>query len=361
MKILFCIGSMEKGGAERVMANLANFFVEENECAIVTTIKNEPQYELNKDVKFYSLDEDTIIPKNKIYKNIKRIKNLEKIIKEYNPNLIISFLPEPSYRVLLLKKINKIPVIVSVRNDPKIEYKSLKNKIIMNMLYPLADGFVFQTQEAKEYFKNKIKKKSIIIANPLKEEFVNREIYLGEKEKVIVTVGRLEKQKNHKLLINAYKNIEKEVAGYKLVIYGEGSLRNELEEQIRTLNLTDKVELPGVIENVPEKIEKASLFVLSSDYEGMPNALMEAMALGLPCIATDCPCGGCRVLIKNDISGELVKINDIDSLGESIKSLINSDSKRINIGQNAIKIREKFSPKKINSEWDKYVKSILEK
>lgn len=289
MRILFTTGCMNKGGAERVVANLANAFAKDNDVSIVITINDAPKYDLNKKIILASLDEG-IVGHNLIKKNIKRIKNLKRFIRNFKPDIIVSFLPEPSYRVLFLSMFNKIPVIVSVRNDPKIEYKSFKSRLIMKLLYPLAKGFVFQTKEAQEYFSSKIQSKSIVIPNPVDKRFLEKNCE-GQRSNTIVTVGRLEEQKNHELLINAFSKITNEIPEYKLIIYGEGSLRERLEQQIKNLKLEEKVLLPGVEKNIEEKIYNARLFVLSSNYEGMPNALMEAMALGIPSISTDCPCG----------------------------------------------------------------------
>ena len=357
MRILFCIGCMNKGGAERVIANLANYFSNQNEVAIAITIKDTSKYELDKNISFYTLDQEKNV-NTIIIKNIKRINKLNSIINEFKPDIIVSFLPEPSYRVLTLRILKKIPVIVSVRNDPKIEYKSFINKIMMKILYPLADGFVFQTEEAKKYFSKKIQKKSIIIPNPLKEEYVTREKYFGKREKTIVTVGRLEEQKNHELLINAFKELEKEINGYKLIIYGDGSLRTKLEKQIEELQLNEKVILYGEIEDIPNKIEKASVFVLPSKFEGMPNALMEAMALGIPCIATDCPCGGVRDLIVHRENGFLISNNNLDELKKAIRYVINNPKEASKYGNNAIKICLKYNPKKINNLWKQFIQKI---
>lgn len=358
MKILFCIGNLSKGGAERVASNLCNYLIEENKVTIVTTIGKKSEYILDKKIKIKCL-EDENINNNFILKNIKRIKALQKIIKEENPDIIISFLPEPSYRILFLKIFNnKLKVIVSVRNDPKIEYKSAISKLAMRILYPIANGFVFQTQEAQEYFNKKIQRKSVIIPNPIKEEFICRP-YTGKREKIIVTVGRLEKQKNHKMLIEAFSKLPEELNEYKLIIYGEGSLRPELEKQIKELNLLDRVFLPGQVDDIKNKIYKASLFVLSSNYEGMPNALMEAMALGIPCVATDCPCGGPRFLIKNKENGYLIAINDTENLYKKMKEVLETD--QTVISKNASKITIGLNPKKINENWREYIEKIYTK
>ncbi len=357
MKLMFCIGEMKKGGAERVVANLSNYLIKHNEeVNIITTIKGKSFYELDKKINLDGLDDDKL-HKNFIIKNKKRLKKLKAILKNKKPDIIVSFLPEPSYRVLFLKIFNRqLKVIVSVRNDPKVEYKSRINRLIMKLLYPLADGFVFQTKEAQEYFSKKIQNKSVIIPNPINEDFIC-EPYNGEREKIIVTVGRLEEQKNHKMLIEAFSKLPEEFKEYKLIIYGEGSLRNKLEEQINELKLKDRVLLPGQVDNVKEKIYKASLFVLSSKYEGMPNALMEAMALGIPCISTDCPCGGPRFLIKNGYNGYLVPVNDTCSLRKTMQNVLNKNQTEAR--QKVHKIAVDLHPNKINKEWEKYIVKII--
>ena len=240
MKLLFCIGSLERGGAERVISNLANSLCKKNEIAIVTTI-DKTEYKIDDKIRKYSLDR-----LNTHENKMTRIIKLYKIITKEKPDVILSFLPEPSYRVLLLRKLIKIPIIVSVRNDPKSEYKDFKRKNLMRLLYPLADGFVFQTEEAKQFFPKKIQKKSTIIPNPIKSEFLERKLFEGKKEKNIVAVGRLEKQKNHELLINAFYDINQDIKEYKLIIYGEGTLRSYLEEKIKKLGMQNRILLPGI-------------------------------------------------------------------------------------------------------------------
>lgn len=322
-------------------------------------MEKKSYYKLNDKVKLYGLDEGKI-SKNIIVKNYRRVKKLHNIVNQINPNVIISFLPEPSYRILFLKLLNrKLKVIVSVRNDPKVEYRSIVNRCVMKILYPLADGFIFQTQEAKEYFSPKIQNKSIIIPNPINEEFIC-EPYNKERKKIIVTVGRLEEQKNHKMLIEAFSKLPEQFNKYKLIIYGEGSLRNELTKQINTLGLENRVILMGEVDNIKEEIYKSSLFVLSSQYEGMPNALMEAMALGIPCISTDCPCGGPRFLINNNINGFLVKNKNSEEMTVKIQYLLDMDQAKTKdiINRAQEKINE-IKPSKIYSMWLNFIKETL--
>lgn len=359
MKILFCLGSMQKGGAERVVANLGNYLSKENNIYIVTSVNGKIEYKLNENIKLFTLD-DKKVSKNKIIKNIHRRRNLKNVINEIEPDIVISFLPEPTFRLMSLRNNIKCPIIISERNDPNTEYKSMLYYIMMKKYYKKADGFVFQTEEAREYFNENIKKKSIIIPNPLNENFleINENV---KKENIIISVGSLAERKNQKLLINAFANISNMFPDYRLEIYGDGILRKELEEQIRKLNLEEKVLLPGKVDNIKEKLEKSKVFVLSSDYEGMPNALMEAMASGLSVISTDCPCGGPASLINNNENGILIPVNDEKALSEALEKILSDETYMKVLGKSAREIVENLNPQKIYKKWEEYIYQILMK
>lgn len=362
MKILFCLGSFSKGGAERVVSNLSNFLIEENQVKIISLTKTEMAYPLNENIEFEFLDKKEYkgIKENvfsKIVKNLKRLLKIKKRIKEFSPDIIVSFLPEPCFLVLALKKQNHIPVIISVRNDPKKEYESNIYNKLMKKLYPKADGVVFQTEDAKKYFDGIITCETEVIPNPINQDFII-EPYDGERKKVIVSVGRLQEQKNHALLIDAFSKLPKKYEEYKLIIYGEGILRNELSKKIQDLNLQNRVLLPGISENIKEAIYNAAIFVLSSNYEGMPNALMEAMTMGIPVIATDCPCGGPKFLIRNNENGILINVNHVQELTEAMEKILSNKSFSNKLGKNASEIRNTLSPTKINNEWYEYIKKV---
>ena len=260
---------------------------------------------------------------------------------------------------MILKSKFKIPIIISIRNDPKEEYKSNLYNRLMKKYYPQADAIVYQTEEAKNFFRNIIGNNVIqeIIPNPINEEFIERP-YKGIRKKIIVTVGRLQEQKNHKLLIDAFEKVSNQIPDYKLVIYGDGNKKQELETYIKSKNLLDKVMLAGNTKEVKKHIYDASLFILSSDYEGMPNALMEAMALGLPVISTDCPCGGPKFLIDNGKNGILVKVKDVEAMSKAILKVLENKNYADYLSMNASKIAETLNPTKINNEWKKIIEKI---
>lgn len=356
MKIMFVLGSMGKGGAERVIANLSNNFINKYQVTIVTTRSCESMYKLDDRINILSLDQESK-KKGLIFRTFKRISRLRKIIKKDNPDIIVSLLPEPTFRVMIAKAFLHKKTIISVRNDPNREYNNLIKKILVKILYTRADGFIFQTEDAKKWFSKKIQKKSTIIPNPINEAFICTP-YKGKREKTIVNVGRLSDQKNQKLLIEAFAEICKKHSDYILKIYGDGVLKPELETLISELNISNNVKLMGETSDIKSEIQKAGIFVLSSNYEGMPNALIEAMAMGIPCISTDCPCGGPKFLFDNGKRGLLFPVGDKDALINKIELLINNPEQAKTLSDEGRKITDILNPATINARWEEYILKI---
>ncbi|PWJ88086.1 glycosyltransferase involved in cell wall biosynthesis [Oceanotoga teriensis] len=356
-KILFYMNTINRGGAERVLTNLANRFSENYDVVFTTSFETVKEYDLKKSIKRLNL-EDGDEGGNFFAKNMRRLFRLRKIIKLENPDLVISFLAEPNFRSILATRFLKVKNIISVRNDPNREYPNFVYRFFAKILYPKADGCVFQTEDAKSWFSEKIQKKSKIILNQVDEKFYN--VKNDEKRSNIVTVGRLQEQKNHNILIKAFSKIVDKFPDEKLLLYGDGDKKEELMNLVKSLNLEDRVFFMGVKENIEEEIKNAKIFVLSSDYEGMPNALMEAMVLNIPVISTDCPCGGPKYLINHGEDGFLFKVGDVEELVVYLTKLLEND-KLLDKFSNNLKIKSKdFTPDKIFKDWEDYVLKVME-
>lgn len=348
-KIMFYINAIHDGGAERVMVNLAKYFSENRyDTSLVTSFRDTWEYPLAPTVKRLTLEE-TEIKQSRIKRNLSRIKKLRDLCKSEKPDILISFMAEPNFRAVLATIGLPVRTIVSVRNDPNREYAGSLGHFVGKVILPLADGCVFQTEEAKLWFPKRLQKKSAVIYNAVKEDFFNieRAPIPGE----IITCGRLEPQKNHKLLIDAFAEVSKLYPEAVLKIYGDGSLKYQLRQQIGDLGLHGKVFLMGTTDHVEEALRTADLFVLSSDYEGMPNALMEAMAAGVPCISTDCPCGGPRELFGENKYNSLFKCGDKEELTRKIcdffsSGVVHSDLKNV---------AKAFRTEKVNLHWKTYI------
>lgn len=352
-KIMLYINVIYGGGAERVMVNLAKYFSENGyDTTLVTSFRSTGEYPLAPTVRRLTLEE-TEIKQSRIKRNLSRIKKLRTLCKAEKPDILISFMEEPNFRAILATRGLPVKTLVSVRNDPNKEYAGKLGWFVGKVLLPMADGCVFQTSDAQKWFPERLQKKSRIIYNAVKEDFyqVERTPVRGE----IVTCGRLTEQKNHKLLINAFAEVQKIYPYATLKIYGEGALREELQDQINTLDLNEKVFLMGATNNVAKALQTADLFVLSSDYEGMPNALMEAMAAGVPCVSTDCPCGGPRELFGNLCVEDLVCCNEPKQLAQTMEKKLEQNDQSCRQRKRA----EQFRPEKINYEWIKYINELI--
>lgn len=352
---MFYINAIHDGGAERVMLQLTERFSRLGyRCVLVTSFMDEFEYPVPEGVERLSIEQEQSRA-NKLVKNLSRIMALRKFCKEYKPAALISFMAEPNMRALIATTGLGIKNIVSVRNVPEKEYAGRILGLVGRYLLPTADGCVFQTEDAKNWFPEKLQRKSEIIMNQVSRIFFDESP--AEEKRDIVTAGRLAQQKNQKMLIRAYAGLEN--CAERLVIYGMGELREELEALIKELKLEGRVILAGQSSNVPRDIKSAKIFVLPSDFEGMPNALLEAMALGLCCISTDCPCGGPRAVIEDSVNGRLIPVGDEAALTKALQELLSDESKREILAANARKSAENFSPDMIFEKWRAYIERVL--
>ena len=274
------------------------------------------------------------------------------------PNCLIIFsLGLAEIGVFAAKRIC-VPTILSERVDPKYLPQSKIHRFLRLLVYHICDGLVFQTIEVKQYFSKYIQKKSIVIQNPIMDDnlpIVNVNCF----EKEIVAVGRLSIEKNYKLLIRAFAELN--IPEYRLRIFGEGPLFNELSELIDSLEMKDKIILEGNVDRVVDSIQNSDIFVLSSNHEGMPNALIEAMAMGLACISTDFSSGGAKALITNNENGIIIPVDDLFSLKDAILNVVCNIDLKQKIKTNAVKIRETNSKERILPVWIEYIDTILQK
>ena len=358
MKIYFYINELGGGGAERVIANLASEFAAHGyETGIVTSYPINNEYTVSFDVKRFNLEEKRITSEDPIKRNVRRIRLLRDILKAEKPEILITFMAEPNYRGILASVGLKTKTIISVRNDPEKEYNSKLDKILARVLLPHASGCVFQTNNAKKWFSKRLQNKSRIIFNAVRDEFFSAK--WNPKDNVIVACGRLEPQKNYPMLIRSMQEVIKTCPNAVLEIYGKGKDENALKELVTSLGLSSSVFFMGQTNNVVEVLERASVFTLSSDFEGMPNALMEALAVGVPCVSTDCPCGGPQAIITNRKNGILVEVGDYHNFAKAIIELLQKRDFAISIGREARIEAKKFESKIVFGEWENLVVKVL--
>lgn len=343
MKVTFVIPSMSGGGAERVISILANELIKRGmEISILMTAGSECAYELDPAVRVFQTGERT---DGSMRKRMGRLSKMRTYLKKNRNDILVAFEPDAAFWCSIAKAGLRISMISSERNDPASFGKNRARKIA----YEYSDRIVFQTEEARDFFSKRIRKKGCIIANPLGENLPAP--YTGERKKTIVCVGRLEIQKNHAVLLRAFAGFARDYPDYTLHLYGKGSLEDSLKELATHLEIERKVIFEGFRKNVLREIRDAGMFVLSSDYEGISNSLLEAMAVGLPVISTDCPCGGSRLCIRDGVNGYLVPVGDASSLSAAMARLAADGENSARMGREAVRIRSIFSVDNIVSQW----------
>lgn len=358
-RIALFISSLQKGGSERVMVNLAEYFhARKYDVILVTQYKMETEYSISPEIRrVYSEPDETLLQGGRFGNFCARFGALRNIWKAYKPDVILAFLGKNNLMAVATAAFLPSKVAVSVRGDPTMEYEGKLMQLIAKVVFRFADGVVLQTEGARAFFPGSVREKSVILSNPLDPQFLNRKI-AAEREDLIVAAGRLDENKNHAMLIHAFAKIAEEYPTVKLVIYGEGVLRTALTALVEEKGLSDRISLPGSVTDVASHICKARIFTLTSNTEGMPNSIMEAMALGIPVIATDCPCGGPAALIENGINGLLVPVGDAFALADAFRRIFEDKDFELKLRENACRITEKLAPDRVDKEWEEYLNRL---
>ena len=364
-KIAFHLNSLQQGGAERVVSNLANRFAKEGyEVVIATEWYGTDEFALDQKVRRVHVgltkeDEN----RSRISKMLRRIWYLRRFMKKEKPDVVVAFTRGVLYRALAAGIGTGIPVVISVRTDPVGHYDKKADKLRIPLLFPHAAGCVFQTEGAKAFFAPYLQENSRIILNPLNPKYVGVP-EPAVRTKDVVQSGRLVDFKNQPMLIRAFLKVHEKHPDYTLKIYGPDSkdgTKEILESIIHENHAEDFVKLMGGSNTLEKDLADAALYAFSSDWEGLPNALMEAMALGLPVVSTDCPCGGPKTLIEDGVNGLLVTIMDEKAMTDGILRLIEDRELAERLGREARKISERANEDAVFEQWQTYLQECCKK
>lgn len=363
-KIAFHLNCLEQGGAERVVTNLANQFVEKGyQVLIATEWCGENEFQTDPRVRRVHVGlREGDEKKPHLLQILLRIKYLKDFIKAEKPDILIPFTRKPLYRGLMAAYFIKIPVLISIRTDPAGHYEELADKLQIPVLFPRAAGCVFQTEGAREFFAPRLQKNSRIILNPINPKYIGVPVP-KKRTKTVVQSGRLVDFKNQPMLIRAFVEVHKKHPDYDLKIYGGDSFdgtKEILEGLIAENQAQDYIHLMGASDTLEQDLVDAALFAFTSDWEGLPNALMEAMALGMPIVATDCPCGGPRTIMTNEVDGLLIPIKDQKALEDGINRLIENPDFAEKLGMEARKIAERANGEAVFEQWRDYIEELCE-
>lgn len=358
-KIVFVIERLFGGGAERVTAALINELCKDAEIHLVSTYDHDEGDDFPTDSRIIK-HTNRENQKSWVGVVLGRVAFLRRTILAIKPDCVVS-LATPRTNILVTAALlgQKIPVVLSERNDPHRSPSSKLERLLRLWIYRRCDGLVFQTRDARDYFAPAIGKKSVVICNPITVALPDR--YEGERERRIINCCRLVPQKNLDLLIDAFADIAGDYPDVRLEIWGEGTERARLEQKVQDLHMADRIIMPGYSGNVYAVMEKALMFVSSSDFEGISNSMLEAMAMGLPTISTDCPIGGAREMIQDGVNGLLVPTGDRAALAAAMRRVLDDPALAQQLGRNGCRLREDISVQVITRKWYDYIQRVMAK
>lgn len=350
MKISFFIGHMGFGGAERVISILANDYCRRGwETDIVMLLSNDVAQTLDPGVRLVDLSRGTgsYMKKAPLW-----LKSIRAYLKKEKPDCVVSFIGRINALVLTAAMGLKVPIVVSERNDPRHDGRGRGMLAYCDLSYRTARAVVFQTKAEEACFSDEVKTKGVIIPNPVSVEGAVREKPEGFR---VITAGRLARQKNHKMLMDAMALVRGEIPEARCTIYGEGELRQELESYAAEKEMEAYISLPGHDRQIHRKVAAASVFVLTSEYEGLPNALIEAMMLGLPCVITDYP--GADEVLEDGVTGFIVPRDNAAALAEKLLTLAKDKDLARKLGEAARKESCRYQAENIIGAWRNVIES----
>ncbi len=286
---------------------------------------------------------------------LQRCRMLRRTLDTLRPDVTISFLTKINVLTLIANLGRDRFVVVSERNNPRLQRASRLWTLALACLHWRADVIVMQTQASLECLGKEARRRAVVIPNPITIGLPARQ---ERSHRVLAATGRLTWQKGFDLLLNAFAHIADRHPGWRLVIWGEGDARADLERQVEECGLTGRVSLPGNSGSPEEWVGQADAFVLSSRYEGFSNALGEAMAAGLPAVAFDCPYSPAD-LIHHDEDGLLVANGDVTALAEALDRLLGDEALRDRLSSAARGKAERYRPEAVVAQWERVLADAI--
>jgi GalNAc-alpha-(1->4)-GalNAc-alpha-(1->3)-diNAcBac-PP-undecaprenol alpha-1,4-N-acetyl-D-galactosaminyltransferase len=365
MRCTLIIHSLSSGGAERVISRIANYWAVKGWAITLLTFDDgseAPFYDLEDGVNHRSLGlaATSTNPIAGIWNNLSSIRSLRAAIIESKPDAVISFMARTNIITILATRGLNTPILVSERNDPAMLSPGRMWGTLRQWTYPFADRIVVQTERAGDYFPAKLQDRIFVMPNPvilppIETTESNRSL-AGDRS--LIAVGRLTYQKGFELLLQAFARLKDDYPEWMLTILGEGELRPDLESLAQSLGLANRLHLPGRVKNPHELLRQADIFVMSSRFEGFPNALCEAMVCGLPVISADCP-NGPREIIREGVDGVLVPTEDITALAAAMGRLMSDPQLRAALAAAAPELAQRFSLEKVMLMWESLVQEVI--
>ena len=365
MKIVFLTNSIGFGGAEKMMAFVANSLCKRNHYVSILNFDTVAK-EINSSLQTLDSKIRVIAYNGKKEGQIARLKKLIfafQNISKSNADIIIGFTAFPNYVGRIVGSLKGIPSIMSERGNPYItinkkNFHSLLELAVINQ----SKGGVFQIAEAKAFYGKKLQERAAIIPNPIFIKEPINYIPFKEREKTIVSVGRFDNyQKRYDIMIKAFSIFLKKHPDWTLKLYGDGPDKGKIQNWIVEEKVDANVRLMGISKNPMKDICKDGIFLITSDYEGISNSLLEAMAIGMPCVSTDSSPGGARMLIQDKKNGLLTEIGNPKSIANALCMFAENQELAISCGKKAREVIDRFEANKIIDSWENYIKIVVNK
>lgn len=357
MRITLVIYSLNAGGAERVMSTMANFWAEKKWTVNLLTLDSPdapPFYKLHPAVRHRALGLASVSknPLAAMARNLHRVRLLRRAIRETEPDVVLSSMSQTNVLTLFATGGMKVPVIVREANNPYLSAIGKQWILLRRWTYRKAARVVLLSRDSLPYFSDAVQRRAMVIPNPVMIAAQPRSANSSNGEmKTIIAMGRFVPQKGFEMLLQAFARIAEKHPAWSLEILGDGPLRAELESLAEKLGVAARVRMPGVTKEPWDKLRQADLFVMSSRFEGFPNALCEAMACGLPAISFDCRTGPAEI-IRNGVDGVLVPAENVGALGDAMERLMNDPKQREALAARAPEVLERFGLQKVMGIWE---------
>lgn len=363
MRICFITSGLGFGGAEKMLVFVANQLSTRGHLCTIINLNKVPEYtnlyqrKIEQNIRVLCISET---PQGK-NRNIFCVSQIKDILIQNVVDVIIGFTEYPNLYAKIVGTILGIPSIMSERGDPtRKEVSGLRNRI-SKYIVNHSTGGVFQTAGAQSFYSKRLQSRSIIIPNPI---FVTEElpdVSFKDRSKTVVSVGRLDnEQKRYDIMLKAFNVFSQKHPDYILKLYGKGADEGLIRQWIDEFKLSEKVRFMGLTTQPMTDIAHDGMFLITSDYEGISNSLLEAMAVGIPCVSTDHTPGGARLLIQDHINGLLAPVQDVEKLADAMCEYADNSDLAMICGNNAKGVLERFAPKRIIDMWESYILRIVE-
>jgi len=360
MKIAFVIDDLGDGGAERVLGILTGGLARRGARVYVYGVgaaEGSPVYELDENVSFTHFSR---FDKKKRFILPRRIIALRREIKSTAPDVVVGFMSHNAIKASIACLGLGTPVVYRMAAAPQWEAGFPLIRLGMAVFFPFAKGVVYQSRSQQTFFRNRGKRREAVIMNPIDEtsHWYEEKTYCGTR---VVAVGRLSDVKNFSMLLKAWAVLAPGFPEWTLDIYGEGERRTELECERKALAVEDSVKLPGFTNSIADRLFEASVFVMTSDAEGLPNALLEAMCMGVACVTTDFDGGAAKILVEDGVNGLIVPRANCEALTLAVSRLLEDESLRRKLGKNATGIRQRVRTEAVLEQWEEFLGLVAQK